>query len=125
MRHGSRLDGLPRGNNPAIDSEREKTIAARRAAVRGSAQQAKYPRERSYPVLAGNALQVHVAAHPAMHVLNIVQGSRPGVEAGVARLAAPGTHPGDSHEVIFCAAPAGTASTIAMTDRAEQAAYPS
>ena len=124
MRHGSRLDRLPRRNNAAIDSEREKSVAARRAAIGGSAQQAENPRKRSHSVLAGNALQVHVAAHPAMHVLNVVQGSRPGVEAGVTRLAPPGTHAGDSHEVVFCAAPAGTARTIAMTDGTQQAALP-
>jgi hypothetical protein len=124
MGHGGRLDRLPRWNNPAIDSEREETITARRAAIGGSAQQAKYPRKRSHSVLTGNALQVHVAAHPAMHVPDVVKGGRPRVEAGGARLAPPGTHPGDSHKVIFCAAPAGTARTIAMTERAEQAALP-
>jgi hypothetical protein len=55
-----------------------------------------------------------------MHVPDVVCRSRPGVKTRIARLAAPGTHPGYSHDVILCPSPAGTSRTVAMTDRAEQ-----
>ena len=123
MGNRSRFGRLPQGNNAAIGSERKKPVAARRAAIRGRAKKTKHPGKRAHAVLAGNALQIHVPAHLAMHVPDVTERSGPGVKAGIAYLAAPGAHPGHANEVILHAAPTGTAGTIAMADRAEQEAF--
>jgi hypothetical protein len=67
-------------------------------------------------VLAGNALQIHVAAQAAVHKPDVADGSRPGVKAGIAGLATPGTQPRNSQHVVFNTASAGAAGVVAMTD---------
>jgi hypothetical protein len=114
------LHGLLRRNNAAIEPERKKAVAARGAAIRWHAEKTKDPGQHAHAVLAGNALQIHVAAQAAMHKPDVADGGRPGVKAGIAGLAAPGTQPRDSHRVVFDTASAGAAGAVAMTDRTYQ-----
>ncbi len=114
------LHGSGRRNNAAVEPERKETVAAGGAAIRRHAKKAKDPGQHAHAVLAGNALQIHVAAQAAMHKPDIADGSRPGVKAGIAGLAAPGTQPRDSHRVVFDTASAGAAGAVAMTDRTYQ-----
>lgn len=114
------LHGLLRRNNAAVEPERKETVAAGGAAVRRHAKKTKDPGQHAHAVLAGNALQIHVAAQAAVHKPDVADGSRPGVKAGIAGLATPGTQPRDSQHVVFDTASAGAAGVVAMTDRTYQ-----
>ena len=76
-------------------------------------------------MLAGNARQVHVTAPFAMHVPDVPDRNRPGVKARVAGSATPGTQTCQSRQVVLSTSSAGTAGTIAMTDRTQQNLLPS
>jgi len=114
------LDRMLRWDNAAVNPKREKAIATRRAAIRGRAKQAINPGERPHPMFARNALQIHVAAQSAMHVPNVADGSRPSIKARIAGSATPRAQLGQPHQVVLHAMPAGTAGTVALTDRTQQ-----
>ncbi len=120
MRFRPGFHGLLRGHDAAVNPKGEKAIPARSATIRGSAKQAVHPGEQAHPMLARNALQVHVAAHSAVHVGDISDRSRPGVKARVAGSATPGAQPCHSCQVILDSSSARTAGTVAMTDRTQQ-----
>jgi hypothetical protein len=128
MHHGVsvrlRLHGAVRGCDPAIDPKREKAVPARCAAVGGKAQQPKRPGEHAHPMLARNALQVHVSAHFAMHVPDITHGSGPGVKARIASPATPWAQPCQPHQVVLYTASAGTSEAVAMAGRTQQFGSP-
>jgi hypothetical protein len=119
-----RLHGLFRGHNAAVNPEREEAIPAGRAAIRGGAKEAVHPTQHAHSVLARNALHVQVAAHRAMHVPDVSDGSGPGVEARVADSATPWAQPGHADQIIFRTAPTRPAWTVAMTDRTKQVFSP-
>ena len=120
MRLRPGFHGLLRGYDAPVNPKREKAIPARGAAIGGKAEQAEQPGEHAHSMLARNALQVHVAAHSAMHIPDISDGSRPGIKARVASSAAPGPQPCHSHQVVLDTSSAGPAGTVAMTDRTKQ-----
>ena len=124
MRIQFRLRRLLRGNNAAVNPKREEAIPARSAAIRGSAKEAVHPTEHAHSMLARNALHVQVAAHSAMHVPDVSDGSGPGVKTQVADPATPGTKPGHSHHIIFDTAATRAARTVAMTGRTKQGCSP-
>lgn len=115
-----RFQGLLRGYDTAVNAKREKAIAARGAAVSRGAKQAVHPGQQANPMVAGNARQIHVSALFAVHVPKISDGSRPGVKARIAGSAAPGAQLGRSYQEVLGASSAGTAGTVAMTERAQQ-----
>lgn len=117
MRFRTRFYGALCGHDAPVNPQREKTIAAGGAAIGGKAKQTKHPSQWAHAVLAGDALQVQVAAQSAMHVPNVSDGSSPGKKAGIAGLAAPGTQSAESHHVVLHTASAGSAGAVAMTDR--------
>jgi hypothetical protein len=118
------LRGLLSGNDAAINAKGEKAVAARRAAIGWRSQQTKDPGERAHSVFARDALQIQVAARPAVHVPHVAERRRPGVKARVAHLATPGTHPCNAYDVILEAAPPGTAWAVTLADRTEQGPSP-
>lgn len=120
----SRFDALRRCNDAAIDPEGKKTVAARRASVRGSAQQAEHPGEHAHAVFARNALAVQVAAQPAVHVPDEAGRCGPRIKTRIADLAAPGTHTRDPHEVVLHAAPPGSPGAVAMAGRTKNRRSP-
>jgi hypothetical protein len=71
-------------------------------------------------MLACNPLQVHVAAHVAVHVSDILNRDRPRIKPLVAAPATPGPQQCDTDDVVFQTSPARTAWTVTMTDRAQQ-----
>lgn len=119
-----RFYGTRGRNNAPVEPEREKTVAAGGAAIRGHAEKTKQPGQHAHAVLAGNALQIHVAAQAAMHKPDIADGSGPGKKAGIAGLAAPGTQPRNAQHIVFRAASTGAAGAVAMTGRAYQIHFP-
>jgi hypothetical protein len=110
--------------DPAVGAQREKTIPAGPAAVSRKPKQSENPREGTGTVLAGNALQVHVAAHGAMNESDVGDRRGPRVESVVAIAAAPRTEQSHSDHVIFYAPPAGSAGAVTLTDRAKQGFTP-
>lgn len=120
---GSRLQGLLRRNDAAVNAEGKEPVAARGTAIRGGAKQAIQPAEHAYPVLARNAGQVHIAALFAMHVPCISDGGSPGEKARFAGPATPGAQTGHPGKVVLKTSPAGAAGTVAMTDRTQQIVF--
>ena len=57
--------------------------------------QPEQPGKRACSVLAGNALEIHVAAHSAVHIPNIRDGNGPRIKPQIATPAAPGPQHGD------------------------------
>ena len=98
--------GLLRGYDAPVKPKRKKAIPAGIAPVGGKAKEAKRPGEQAHPMFARNALQVHIAAHSAMYVPDISDGSRPGKKTRVASAATPGTQSCHSYQVILGAASA-------------------
>jgi hypothetical protein len=124
MRHRVRfrpcIYGMFCGYNPPIRPNGEKTVSAGSAPVSGETKQTEQPCERTGTVLAGNALQVHVPAHPAMHETNVRDWRGPGIKSQVATPAAPGAQQSDPHDIVLHTPPAGTAGAVALTRRAKQ-----
>src|SRR5258708_32436382 len=65
-------------------------------------------------MLAGNSLQVHVAAHPAMRVSDVPDGNRPRKKSLIATPATPGPQPCDSDAVVLHTPSARTTRTVAL-----------
>jgi hypothetical protein len=82
--------------------------------------QPEQPGKRARSVLAGNALEIHVAAHDAMDIPNIRDGNSPCVKPQVTTPAAPRPQQGNPNEIVLHTPPVGTAGTVAITDRANQ-----
>jgi len=118
------LDRVLRRYNTAVDPDREKAVPAWRAAVSRKAKQAEQPRKGARAMLAGNTLQIHVPAHPAVHESNIGDRGSPGVKSQVAATAPPRPQEYNSAQIVLHAASAGAASTITMTGRTKQELLP-
>ena len=116
--------GVLHWDNPAVGAQGEKTIPAGRAAVSRKSKQSEKPGKSTGAMLAGNALQVHVAAHGAMNESYVGDRRSPRVESVVAIAAAPRTEQSHSDHVIFYAPPAGSAGAVTLTDRAKQGFTP-
>lgn len=114
MRFRSLVDRMLPRHDAVEDANGKKTISARSAAIGGKTEQAEEPGHGARPMLAGNALQIHVAAHPAMHVKNVAYGRRPGIKPQIAASAPPGPQQRYPHQIIDNAAPSGAAWTVAM-----------
>ena len=97
------------GHNAPIGADREKAVPARSAPIGGKMKQPEQPGERACPVLAGNALEIHVAALAAMRVPNIRDGNGPRIKTQIAAPAAPGPQQSDPNQIVLHAPPAGTA----------------
>jgi hypothetical protein len=82
--------------------------------------QAEEPGECARAVFAGDALEVHIAAHYAMRVPDVRRGNGPGIESRIATPAAPGAQQGHPDQIVFHTLPPGTTRTVAMTDGAQQ-----
>src|SRR5579864_510501 len=120
MRLRTGFHGLLRGYNAAVNPKREKAIPAWGATVSRSAEQAIHPGEHTHSMLARNTLQVHVAAHSAMHVPDISDRGSPGEKARVTGPATPGPQSSHSHEVVLDTSSPGPSGTVAVTDRTKQ-----
>jgi hypothetical protein len=92
----SMFERMLRGNNAPIDANGKKTIPARRTAIRGNSKLAEDPGKRSRAMLAGNALQIHIAAHFTMYITHITYGRRPGIKSQITATATPGAQQRDS-----------------------------
>jgi hypothetical protein len=55
------------GHNTPVGANREKAIPAGRAAIGGHMKRTEKPCHPGHPVLAGNALKIHVPAFSAVH----------------------------------------------------------
>ena len=124
MRHGRCLRpcfcGTLRGHDAPIRPNGEKTIPAGSAPVRGKTKQAEQPGEFARPMLAGDALYVHVATQFAMHEANVRDWRSPAIKSQSATLATPGAQHGDPDDIVLQTPPAGTARAVALADRAKQ-----
>jgi hypothetical protein len=117
IRFRSRLDGLLRGDNAAVNAKREKAVPAGRAAIRRRSKQAKHPGEHAHAVFARNARHIQIAAKRAMDVPHISDRSSPGVKACVTGPAAPRAQSCQSNHVVLYAASPRATGTVAMTHR--------
>src|SRR5271169_2408182 len=124
MRFRSLVDRVLPGHDTPVDAQGKKSVAAGSAAIGGKTQQAEQPGHGARSVLAGNALQIHVAAHPAMHVENIANGRRPGIKSQIAAAASPGPQQRYPDQVVDQAAPPGAPRTVAMTGWTNQSRSP-
>jgi hypothetical protein len=100
------LHGLFRGYDTAVDPKREKTIATRCAAIGWNPHEPKHPGEHAHTVFAGNALHIEVAAQSAVHIIDVLDGSGPGVKPNVTYAAPPGTQSRHADHVILDTTPA-------------------
>ena len=124
MRFRSLIDRMLPGHDAQENAKGKKSIPAGSASISGKAEQAEQPGHRARPVLAGNALQVHVAAHRAMDIRNIADGSRPRIKSQIAAAAAPGPKKCYPDQVVECTAPSGAPRTVAMTNWTNQTRSP-
>jgi hypothetical protein len=123
MRLRSRFHLVLRGYDAPVRAHREKSVPAWSATIGGEVQQAEEPGERARSVFAGNALEVHIAAHYAMRVSGIRHGNGPGIESRIATPATPGAQQRDPDQIIFHTLPPGTTGTVAMTDGTKQLCF--
>ena len=116
----SRVYRRLRGHNAPVDPEGEKAVPARSAPIRRKLQQAEQQGKCACAMLTRNTGQVHVAAHSAVDVCNVADGSRPRIEAQIACLAAPGTQPCQAGKIIVDTTPSRSAGAVALTVRTKQ-----
>jgi hypothetical protein len=124
MRFRSLVDRMLPRHDTVENPNGKKSIPAWRAAIRGKPEQAEQPGHGARSVLAGNALQVHIAAHAAMHVANVAYRSRPGIKTQIAAAAPPRAQERYPNQVVQHAAPAGAARTVAMAGWTNQSRSP-
>lgn len=114
------------GRNAAVEPQREEAVTARGAAVSRKMQQAEEPEKPALGyVIAGDALQVQIAATLAVRILLISQGHRQGVEAQLATPAAPGARTYKSDKQVQGAPPFGAPAQVAVATWADQSFTPS
>jgi hypothetical protein len=120
----SLIDRMLPGHDALINAEGKKSVPARSATIGGKSQQAEQPGHYAISVLAGNALQIHVPAHSAMHITDIPDGSRPRIKPQIAAPTAPWPQKCYPDQVVLQAAPSRSARTVAMTDGTYQSSLP-
>ena len=108
------------GHNAPIGTNGEKAIPAGCAPVGRKMKQPEQPGECPCTVLSGNALEIHVSAHSAMHEPNVRDWSSPRIKTQIAGAAAPGPQQSDPNQIVLHTLPTGTAGSVAMTCRAKQ-----
>src|SRR5260370_28618608 len=123
MRFRSRFQLILRWHDAPVGTDREEAVPARSAAIGRKLKQEEQPGERARSMLAGNSLQVHVSAQPAMRVSDEPDGNSPGIKSLIATPAAPGAQESKAEEMVFHIPPARTTRTVAMTHGTNQISY--
>jgi hypothetical protein len=123
MRLRSRFHLVLRGYDGPEGTDRKEAVPAWSATIGGEVKQAEEPGERARSVFAGNALEVHVAAHYAMRVADVRHGNGPGIESRIAAPATPGAEQRHPDQIILHTLPPGTTRTIAMTNGTQQLCF--
>ena len=124
MRFRSLVNRMLPGHDAPVRPQRKKSVPARSATIRGKAKHPEQPGHPARPVLAGNALQVHVPAHPAMHKPDVANGRRPRIKPQIAAAASPRTQQRHPNHVVEQAASSGAPRTVAMTGGTNQSRSP-
>jgi hypothetical protein len=124
MRILVRIDRVLGGHNAPVHPNRKKTIPTESATVGGKMKQAEQPGKSSHSVFAGNALQVHIPAHSAVHESHILDRDGPGIKTQVAGAATPGPQQQIPKQIVLSAAPSGAPRTVAMTGWTNQSRTP-
>lgn len=121
----SRLGGLLRRksrDDAAVRPERKKPITAGRTTVGAEAEQAFRPAEQTLgDFIAGDALQVEVAALPAVRVRGVADWNRPREEATLTGAATPRPQPGQSQRIIPQTMPFRATAMLTLAGRTDQA----
>ena len=108
------------GNNAMKSAQAEEFGAARIAAIGMEPEQTPQQDEIAFVhAIAGDVLQVEIAALRAMRMPGIDGGDRPGIEAVFARAAPPGAQAEKGEEQVFRASPARPAAGFALTMRTQ------
>jgi hypothetical protein len=123
MRLRSRFHLALSRHDAPVGADREETVPAGSATISGEMKQAEQPGERARSVLAGNPLEIKIAAHCAMRVPDIGDGDRPRIKSLIATLAAPGPQQSSPDHIVLHTPPPRTAGTVAKTDRTKQLCF--
>ena len=106
-----------------VEADREETVPAWSATIGGKLKQTEQPGKRASSMLAGNPLEIHVAAQSTMRIPDERDGDRPSIKSLIATPATPGPQQSDADEVVFHTPSARTTRTVAEAYGADQICF--